>query len=286
MWRAEEEHAGKKYFDDAPAEELAELYDRRTLNQLYREIPLKDTTSRLLRTYFMALSNLYGIIPLREAYKIAKHFSPRSFSEEEFFAFAEIARHEDDCYEILGDENLYTDEPPSAPRDREIVSLDMLEPGRMDEFVYYDVKEHQRGKAYYIPPTKEELLAYTDDFYVEVTPEYTAFDRYLREIYAPEKDAFGVDFSVKMIFITIRIDADMHTLMREFVTSGFRLRNADDINRFSQLYINHVNNARLFINCGYTPREMRAMQPPDDEKNATISIGKKYADDARKRRTR
>ena len=31
------------------------------------EIPLKDTTSRLLRKYFNAMANLYGIIPLRKA---------------------------------------------------------------------------------------------------------------------------------------------------------------------------------------------------------------------------
>ena len=29
-----------------------EVYDRRRLNALYREIPLKDNTSRLLRKYF------------------------------------------------------------------------------------------------------------------------------------------------------------------------------------------------------------------------------------------
>ena len=35
-----------------------ETYDRRKLNSLYREIPLRDTESRLLRKYFNAASNL------------------------------------------------------------------------------------------------------------------------------------------------------------------------------------------------------------------------------------
>lgn len=39
-----------------------EMYDRRELNALYREIPLKDNTSRLLRKYFNAMANLYGVI--------------------------------------------------------------------------------------------------------------------------------------------------------------------------------------------------------------------------------
>ena len=42
---------------------IPEEYGRRKLNALYREIPLKDTTSRLLRKYFNAAANLYGIIP-------------------------------------------------------------------------------------------------------------------------------------------------------------------------------------------------------------------------------
>ena len=42
--------------------EFPEEYTRRELNARYREIPLKDTTSRLLRKYFNAMANLYGII--------------------------------------------------------------------------------------------------------------------------------------------------------------------------------------------------------------------------------
>ena len=47
--------------------EFPEEYTRRELNARYREIPLKDTTSRLLRKYFNAMANLYGIIPLHRS---------------------------------------------------------------------------------------------------------------------------------------------------------------------------------------------------------------------------
>ena len=50
--------------------DFPEPYKRRELNAKYREIPLKDTTSRQLRKYFNAMANLYGIIPLRKAYEI------------------------------------------------------------------------------------------------------------------------------------------------------------------------------------------------------------------------
>ena len=109
---------------------------------------------------------------------------------------------------------------------------------------------------------------------VEVTPEYTAFDRFLRAHYVPKKKIIGVDLAVKALFIAIRIDVDMNTLMDDFALYGFILRDDDDFARFAELYQNHVNNARLFSNCGYTPNEIRAMQPTEYDKNATISIGK------------
>lgn len=50
--------------------EFPDEYTRRELNARYREIPLKDTTSRLMRKYFNAMANLYGIIPLYKAKEI------------------------------------------------------------------------------------------------------------------------------------------------------------------------------------------------------------------------
>ena len=84
-------------------------YKRRELNAKYREIPLKDTTSRQLRKYFNAMANLYGIIPLRKAYEIISSQSPKLVTRDEFLAFAEIARHECEDYYILGLDELYVD---------------------------------------------------------------------------------------------------------------------------------------------------------------------------------
>lgn len=86
---------------------LPEVYSRRKLNALYREIPLKDTTSRLLRKYFNAMANLYGIIPLRKAYEIISAQCRHPVSKEEFLSFSEIARHECEEYCLLGADELY-----------------------------------------------------------------------------------------------------------------------------------------------------------------------------------
>ena len=63
--------------------EFPEEYTRRELNARYREIPLKDTTSRLLRKYFNAMANLYGIIPLHKAKEIVFSLSPKLVTEDE-----------------------------------------------------------------------------------------------------------------------------------------------------------------------------------------------------------
>lgn len=49
---------------------IPEMYTRRQLNTMYRSVSLKDPVFRLLRKYFSAASNLYGVIPLRKLYEI------------------------------------------------------------------------------------------------------------------------------------------------------------------------------------------------------------------------
>lgn len=103
-----------------------EVYTRRQLNALYREIPLKDTTFRLLRKYCNAMANLYGIIPVSKAYEIISEQNPHLVSGEEFQAFAEIARHECEDYCLLGLDELYVDGAPTPLFDREIIDVTLI----------------------------------------------------------------------------------------------------------------------------------------------------------------
>ena len=103
--------------------DFPEPYKRRELNSKYREIPLKDTTSRQLRKYFNAMANLYGIIPLRKAHEIISSQSPKLVTRDEFLAFAEIARHECEDYYILGLDELYVDGELKDVLDREIIDV-------------------------------------------------------------------------------------------------------------------------------------------------------------------
>ena len=170
---------------------LPEEYTRRELNARYREIPLKDTTSRLLRKYFNAMANLYGIIPLHKAKEIIFSLSPKLVTEDEFLAFAEIARHECEGYYILGGDELYTDIKRTKPLDREIIDVTLINES-IDLFM--ETKRSQQDKPYYVPD-KKHLLEYDDPFYCEDTPEKLMIER--------QKEKYGWEF----LFLGANIDA-------------------------------------------------------------------------------
>lgn len=144
-----------------------EKYSRQKLNAMYRAIPMKDTTFRLLRKYFTAMSVLYGVIPLRKAKEIIRSQNPNLVTDEAFLAFAEIAAHEREEYTIMGDDEIYLNQPKPQPLDRRIIHLSLFgtvpddakaaDSAPNDVLPLTAITMHQHGKPYYIPPKKEFL---------------------------------------------------------------------------------------------------------------------------------
>ena len=254
--------------NDAEYVNIPESYTRRQLNALYREIPLKDTTSRLLRKYFNSMANLYGIIPLKKAYEIISGQNPTLVTEQEFLAFAEIARHECEDYYILGAEDLYTNRAPVEPMCREIIDI-LLVADDMGQ--YAQVKEIQRGKPYYIPPKKEFLL-YDDALYCEETPATTALKKFLatglRLNEQKDEEVFqGLLYNARCV------GAGFQDLMQRLEKLGIRFRSAGDVQKFAELYQEFHNNTRMQGNRGYTPNETAAMQPLEQRIPRSMSFG-------------
>ena len=258
--------------DDEPKMLFPEVYDRRHLNALYRAIPLTDNKSRLLRKYFNAMANLYGIITLRKALAVIRHFSPRTpLTDEEFLAFAEIARHECEEYWILGLEELYIDGPVSDPLDREIIHLLLFD---SEDDRYHATLRNQADKPLYLPESKEALLAYDRLFDMDQTPQQKAFSDFLRACMPSDWSAAERRHVLYDIFDMLRIDVDTNSLVSFMDDLGIHVMNENDVERFAELYMDCVNNTRLFANRGYTPRELAAMRPADYyEQPQTVSIG-------------
>ena len=258
--------------DDEPKMLFPEVYDRRHLNALYRAIPLTDNKSRLLRKYFNAMANLYGIITLREALAVIRHFSPRTpLTDEEFLAFAEIARHECEEYWILGLEELYIDAPVSDPLDREIIHLLLFD---SEDDRYHATLRNQEGKPLYLPESKESLLAYDRLFDIDPTPQQKAFSDFLRARMPLDWSAAERRHVLYDIFDMLRIDVDTNSLVSFMDDLAIHVMNEKDVEHFAELYMDCVNNTRLFANRGYTPHELAAMRPADYyEQPQTVSIG-------------
>ena len=241
---------------DAGYVAIPESYTRRQLNALYREIPLKGTTSRLLRKYFNAMANLYGIIPLKKAYEIISEQNPTLVTEPEFLVFAEIARHEVEDYYILGAEDIYTNRMPVEPMRREIIDTLLVE-GNMEQ--YAQTKAIQRGKPYYVP-AKKELLLYDDALYCEETPAVTALKKFLATGLRLNAEKTEEVFQ-GLLYNARCVGAGFQYLMQHLEKLGIRFRTTKDVEKFAELYQEFHNNTRMQCNRGYTPNETAAMQP-------------------------
>ena len=253
--------------------ELPEEYTRRELNARYREIPLKDTTSRLLRKYFNAMANLYGIIPLHKAKEIIFSLSPKLVTEEEFLSFAEIARHECEDYYILGNDELYSDVRRTKPLDREIISA-VLMAESIDCVI--EIKRNQQGKPYYVPD-KNHLLEYVDPCYCEDTPEMRKLRAFLKGNCDMSDEREAVVF--EELLRGARLAAIQLADVFEYLDNlGIRLKSQRDVERFTALYNAFHNTTRMPCNRGYTPDEMMRVMPPK-EGFKSLSLGpniKKY----------
>lgn len=249
-----------------------ETYDRKRLNDLYRQIPLKDTTSRLLRKYFNAFAHLYGIIPLWKAYEIIHSQCPRIINEEQFYAFAEIARHECEDFVILGEEELYVDGKKTPLSQYEIIDGMLFEKCTgEDGEAFILTKKYQGEKPYYIPD-KQKLLLYADALYYDETKELEAvFQFFTRTLKMNEVNVY---FAIKdMCFTTRYTHSRDEEGLPKIVGVDYRKFRKKDLHTFMDLYTNFSNNSRMQCNRGYTPEEMFAMYPKEVSQSASLVFG-------------
>lgn len=247
---------------------LPEVYPRRKLNALYREIPLKDATSRLLRKYFSAMANLYGIIPLRKAYEIISSQCRHPVSKEEFLAFSEVARHECEEYCLLGADELYPDRKQTDAFEREIIDITLVDG---DLSAYHEMRHSQGGKPYYIPD-KAELLAFDDPFYCEATPAADALTRFMERRLRLEHTRAAA-LLAEFVYAVRCLDAGISEVMARLENLDIQFRHQRDITRFCALYQEFHNHTRMQCNRGYTPEELSSMQPPESRVPKSISLG-------------
>ena len=231
-----------------------------------------EETKDLLRSYFAAFSNLYGITPLYRALRIIQKQNPElALTEEEFLSFVGEIQQEEHFYIIAGAEDIYSDiKDPTPPMKREIIAEYLYS---VDDFESYDeLRAEQEGKPFYIPE-KEALLKYQDDFYFEETQEILAFGAFLRDKLKLKR---ADDVLENLQFIAQTEENDPQRIIWEVERMAGKgcLGSIERINEFFQYYFAMSNNTRLASNRGFTPTEMHERMvgsPPSIEFGPNIS---------------
>ena len=233
---------------------MPRIYAESTIERMYRKLALPDETIGLLFDYLSAMSNLYQLLPLKDAYKIISEQNKGMITKEQFIAFSEIARHEEHEYYILSEDEIYIDGQKSDPIDRTLVHESLCLFG-FDE--YYELEEEQYGKPLCVLP-KDELLCYSDDFYTPDTPQTRAITDFLRKTLRMNKeDAEDVlsecDIICKLEFGVNNIEQVLDLIENK----GVRM-NETQFEKFFSLYQDLHNNTRMPANRGFTPAELWA----------------------------
>ena len=156
----------------------------KTLDKKYAELGLSQEKLSLLHDYYHCFANLYGVITVREAWDVFRHYEGIGLlRKKDFVAFSGVVQREARLpYSILELKEVYSGETTENPLDRLIVHNDLIRSGHFKYHLIYSTEEHQSEKPYYLPEDKAGLLYYTEDrFYqTEVGQKMVQFLRELK----------------------------------------------------------------------------------------------------------
>lgn len=247
------------------------VYKKTALARMQAKISLPTETIELIRRYFAAAANLYARIPLRKLYDI--YISQNAhISESDFLQVTELISHEHHHYAVLGQEVFWEDAVPSQSIDRELVASHLYEIGYD---YYYEAEAQQAGITYYIP-SKEELLNYADEWYIEWTPQVAAVERYLRnsqrKLHCPIADV------IDDLHLAMTMGNDYAAMVNDARRLGVRFDSKQSFRTFLRLLIDMCRHTRQFARRGHTPEECHALAENIDLIAAGIEYEGEYED--------
>ncbi len=219
-------------------------------------------TRELILQYFNAFSNLYAIISMKRAFRIIKQQNPDiELTDETFIAFfldyIDSEEYENQHYMIVFDEEMYDLEPEDNDPMKMFLIAEYLY--SIDNVSYYELKEQQEGRKYYVPE-KEELLKYADDFYDEKNAAVVAMLKFLQEdLKISETDALEVVADgIGGLSICLPEEDDggdmLYALSRVYKVKNLEKTKYAD--KFEKLFEEIRKYARRHAYCGYSAREL------------------------------
>lgn len=220
--------------------------------RMYEELKtrLSDERIDLLRRYFEAANNFYKIIPIKRLLRIINSQNSEPYNEADFLEYVEILQNEEHFFATLGMEELFDDEPASAPINRLLIHESLLD---FDD--YSELLSSKKGRIYFVPE-KDALLAFEDDFYHEITPQYSAMSDFCEPIAKISSKMTIEDLMDELLFIIRGEDSDPFEAL-DFVNKLSVQLDVKEkkLPEFIKLYCDLHNNTRNPYLNGFTPNE-------------------------------
>ena len=150
---------------------------------------------------------------------------------------------------------------------------DLLCDDEIDEII-----EGRSDKDLFVPKTKEDLLKYSDESYMDnkESEYYSQLVKYLsKRSNSKNKEDYAYLYASGLL-LQNRIDSKIDNDNNPFDSldkMGFFIKDENDAQKFLNLYMNCANNTRMYSNKGWTPQELIQMTPKVDIDKMTLGIG-------------
>lgn len=248
------------------------VYAPEKLREMKSKLKISPETFQALHDYFDAASNFYAVIPLGMVFKIYNSQNP-AISQEDFLAAADIIAHEQNPYSILRPQVFDEYSDFSDPIEQELVAEHIICDG--DDEVYWDTKGGQVGREWYIPP-KEELLKYTDEFYIEETPQLREMVEYLRKtqqkLKCPPADV------IDEIETCIQLEFPYQNAVDSCQRLGVQCKTPQEVREFAEHLLEMSYHTRRYSLCGHTPAEAGFPREDVDKVASQLHFDPNYRD--------
>ncbi len=221
---------------DEDAEKMADIISR------------PDEEWKMIISYLLSASNLYGLIPADMVHSLYCRDHP-FISPDSFFRIGIYMSELEGSRVYMLDR--YGARVTDDHKTDEVKYL--AEHTVEDRDTFRFMLEEQRGKPWYLPP-QEELLRYRDEDYVEQTPEYHGLRKYIRSKGLTEPQTRDC---IRDLYFHAKYQDGVFEDLPELLEEHRLVPDSrDDMERFMALYYSFFNNIRLSLNRGHTPVEL------------------------------
>lgn len=213
---------------------------------------LKD----LILRYFDAFANLYGIIPMKRAYRIIEKQNPEwNLTKEKFAEIVNELDFPDKYYVIWSEEEVYDENADESDVfDRLLIAEYILTFGDPED---YEKLVFEQGDRPFYVPEKDELLKYEDDFYYEKTKHVINLENFLKDDLGLTNYKGIVEDYAGMLVIDDDEPNNVIATLKGMAKPKFvEFSSKQQAQKFFMLYTNLRNHTRKHTHRGHTPFEL------------------------------